>query len=72
MLFICAKDVALIWGVSESTAYKMIRQLQKDLVKQGYLSPPAGKIQVKYFCDRFNLELNEVIKAVSDYHDKEN
>ncbi len=46
--FYKAADVASILGVSETTAYRMIRSMNQDLKKQGYYIV-AGKISKRYF-----------------------
>lgn len=46
--FYKATDVASILGVSETTAYRMIRSMNQDLKKQGYYIV-AGKISKRYF-----------------------
>lgn len=46
--FYKAADVASILGVSETTAYRMIRSMNQDLKKQGFYIV-AGKISKRYF-----------------------
>lgn len=46
-----AKDVADVMGISVSSAYKIIRGLNKELSEQGYIIV-AGKIPKKYFAER--------------------
>ena len=58
-MFYGVKEVMAILGIERSLAYKKIKQLHLDLVKAGYIEPPAGRIQKKYFCERFNLNLKE-------------
>lgn len=59
MFFYQAKDVADILEVAESTAYKLIHQMQDQLVAAGYARPKAGKIQKKFFCERYQLDPSE-------------
>lgn len=44
-------DVKEILGISESKAYQIIRQLNKELSEQGYITI-AGKIPRVYFEER--------------------
>lgn len=43
-----AKDIAEILGRSENYAYKLIRDLNKELADQGYITVRA-RVPVKYF-----------------------
>ncbi|MBN2879277.1 MAG: DNA-binding protein [Clostridia bacterium] len=49
--FLRAEDVAKELGVSESYAYKMIKKLNLELSKKGYITV-AGRINRKYFCEK--------------------
>lgn len=51
MKFLTAKDLRNILGMSESYCYKIIRQLNKELKDQGYLTV-SGRIPEQYFYDR--------------------
>ena len=46
--FLTANDVAEFMGISIPLAYKIIRQLNMDLKKQGYITV-SGKISRIYF-----------------------
>lgn len=46
--FITAKEVAEVMGVSDSTAYKIIRQLNDQLKAKGYITV-TGKVSRKFF-----------------------
>ena len=46
--FLTANDVAQFMGISIPMAYKIIRQLNMDLKKQGYITI-SGKITRIYF-----------------------
>lgn len=50
--FIQAEDVAAELGVSKPYAYKLIRQLNEELRKKGFLTI-AGRVNRKYFEERF-------------------
>ena len=46
--FLTASDVANYMGISVPTAYKIIRQLNNELKKEGYITI-SGKISRIYF-----------------------
>ena len=50
-LFISAKEVAQDLQVSDSYAYRLIRKLNEELERQGYVIV-KGKISRKYFEER--------------------
>ncbi|MDO4942661.1 MAG: transcriptional regulator [Lachnospiraceae bacterium] len=54
------KDVMKVLGVGETYAYKIIRQLNDELNKKGYLTV-RGKVNAKYFNERFMIEGTEVV-----------
>ncbi len=49
-----AQDVACTLGVSRSSAYKIIRNLNRELQEQGYLIV-SGKVPKRYFRKRYYL-----------------
>ena len=49
--FVDAKEVAETLEVSVTTAYRIIRALNKELEKQGYLTI-SGRVSRRYFEDR--------------------
>ena len=62
--FIRAEDVAAELGVSKPYAYKLIRQLNEELRKKGFLTI-AGRVNRQYFEERFygaeNRSANEAL-----------
>ena len=50
--FISVKEMMTAISVSESKAYSIARQLNKELAEQGYLVIP-GRVSRKYFEERF-------------------
>lgn len=46
--YITATEVAEIMGISRSKSYQIVRQLNKELKAQGYLTV-AGKCPIQYF-----------------------
>ncbi len=51
-LFINADDVAKELGISKSQAYKVIRDMNTELAKKGYMTI-AGRVSKYYFQERF-------------------
>ncbi len=53
------EDIAAALGMSESTAYKIIRQLNEELEKAGYITV-RGKVSRAYFEERtYEVSVNE-------------
>lgn len=52
-------EVASILRCSRSKAYEVIRTLKTELEAKGLLTPCQGKIQARFFCERFGLDLDE-------------
>lgn len=50
--FMRVNDVAQELGISISHAYKIMRQLNKELKAQGYMTI-AGRVNRKYFTEKF-------------------
>ena len=51
-MFLFAKDVQEILGVSRNYAYVIIRELNGELEKQGYRVVP-GRVPTKFFKEKF-------------------
>lgn len=51
-IFYNVKDVAQMLDVSNGHAYKIIRQLNEELAKQGYIVV-AGKVPKRYFNEHY-------------------
>lgn len=49
--FLDAAEVAEAMDVSRSTAYRLIKKLNDELSKRGYITV-AGKVSKKYFAER--------------------
>lgn len=47
-------DVARLLNVSQSMAYKLLREMNDELSKKGYLTV-RGKIPAKYFHERYYM-----------------
>lgn len=50
--FITAVEVAEIMGISRSKSYQIVRDMNKELKAQGYLTV-AGKCPAQYFKQKF-------------------
>ena len=53
-LFLQAEDIMEIMGIARSTAHKLIRDLNSELRKNGYITI-QGKVPTKYYFERFGL-----------------
>lgn len=51
-VYLTAKELAEILGVSVGHSYKLIQKLNKELSEKGYIVV-AGKIPIKYFEERY-------------------
>ena len=51
--FITAAEVAEIMGISRSKAYQIVREMNRELKAQGYLTV-AGKCPAQYFKQKFS------------------
>lgn len=51
-IYYSAADIAAMLGVSTGKAYKILREMNKDLADRGFLTI-AGKIPVEYFKERW-------------------
>lgn len=45
-------DIKSILDISESKAYKIIQQLNKELKEKGYITI-AGRVPIKYFKEKY-------------------
>lgn len=58
-VFIHADEVAIALGVSKAYAYKVVRDLNKELKEKGFITI-AGKVNRIYFEERiYGLRANE-------------
>lgn len=53
-MLIEVNEVMEITGAAKSTAYKIIKKLNRELAEQGYMTL-AGKVNKRYLLERFNL-----------------
>lgn len=58
-VFLEPAEIASIVGVSMPTAYRIIKELNTELQQKGYVVQ-TGKVNKKYFEERFGVILDEV------------
>ena len=51
-IFISAKEVADMLGISKSKAYRIVRELNEELEAKGFITV-AGKVSRKFFEEKF-------------------
>ena len=51
-MFISAEEMATELGISKTFAYKLMREMNEELQKKGYLTI-AGRVSRKYFEEKF-------------------
>lgn len=51
------EEITMILRCSDTYAYRTIRNLTIELEEKGFCTPCQGKIQAKFFCDRFGLDM---------------
>lgn len=68
------KDVMLLLNIGESTAYKIMAKLGSEISQKKipgkdicYSKPPRGKIQKRYFCDKYMLDVKECDDFLRNY-----
>lgn len=59
MIVFGAQEIAFLLHTSESNAYNPIRKLKAELNEMGKLTPAQGRIQARFFCERFGLDIEE-------------
>ena len=66
--FLEVGDVMQILGISRSAAYKLMRQINSELEKKGYIVI-RGKVSRKYFEEHFTLNkfMDSFLKFISDF-----
>ena len=61
--YITAQEISEHLGISVGFAYRLIREMNQELKKQGYLTV-AGKVSAQYFNEKW-YGLSDVSKAVA-------
>lgn len=65
-MWITAADVMVILEICRAQAYKVINALQDEMRGSGFYVNPNRKVPIKYFCERYRLDENEVKKLLKD------
>lgn len=65
-IYYSAEDIAKMLGVSMGKAYKILREMNKDLASKGFLTI-AGKIPVEYFKEKWYGGEGEIIGSKNDF-----
>lgn len=63
-LYYTATEVAQLLDISVSATYKLLRKWNKELEAKNYLVI-AGKIPVKYFCEKVYGDYQSEMEAVN-------
>lgn len=63
MSFYTVKEVQKILGISSSKAYQIIRSLNDELKKKGYITV-AGKVPKKFFNEKYYCDSEDLKKVV--------
>lgn len=58
-IYYSAEDIAKMLGVSMGKSYKILREMNKELARKGFLTI-AGKIPVEYFREKWYGGAKEV------------
>ena len=62
-IFMNAKEVQDFLGVSRTTAYQLINEMNEELIKMGYRTQ-RGKVNRQYFMEKYCYSTNYVEKGV--------
>ena len=57
-----AQEVAVMLGVSRGQAYKLVKGMNEELAKQGYIVI-SGKVPKKYFSERYYGGVDCVVES---------
>lgn len=52
--------------VSRTTAYNIVYELKMEQKEQGFFVNPNAKVPVKFFCERFGLDEDEVRAIINN------
>lgn len=69
--FYDVKDVMDILRIRSGSAYKVIQTLNKELEESGYLTF-KGKVNAKYFNERYMLDGNDIEEEGADKNHERN
>ena len=61
-IYFTAQEVAVMLGVSRGQAYKLVKGMNEELAKQGYIVI-SGKVPKKYFSERYYCGVACVVES---------
>ena len=61
-IYFTAQEVAVMLGVSRGQAYKLVKCMNEELAKQGYIVI-SGKVPKKYFSERYYGGVDCVVES---------
>ena len=61
-IYFTAMEVASMLGVSRGQAYKLVKGMNEELAKKGYIVIP-GKVPKKYFNERYYGGVSNVVES---------
>lgn len=61
-IYFTAREVAEMLGISRGQAYKLVKSMNEELAKQGYIVI-AGKVPKKYFSDHYYGGVDGVVES---------
>ena len=61
-IYFTAQEVAVMLGVSRGQAYKLVKCMNEELAKQGYIVI-SGKVPKKYFNERYYGGVSDIVES---------
>lgn len=61
-IYYTAQEVAVMLGISRGQAYKLVKAMNEELAKQGYIVI-AGRVPRKYFSERYYGGVDCVVES---------
>ena len=61
-IYFTAQEVAVMLGVSRGQAYKLVKGMNEELAKQGYIVI-SGKVPKKYFNERYYGGVSDIVES---------
>lgn len=69
-LFLNARDVVETCDVGKTTASKMIKHTNEEIVKSGYTVIRSGSTSVKRFCEIYGIEYEKFLENLVEARSK--
>ena len=61
-IYFTAMEVASMLGVSRGQAYKLVKGMNEELAKKGYIVV-SGKVPKKYFNERYYGGVSDIVES---------